>query len=213
MSSILVTAIGFLAQIFFSARILVQWIMSEKARRVLSPSLFWVLSLAGSFLLCLYGWLRSDFAIVLGQVISYYIYIWNLSIKGDLRRLPFVGRLVLLLMPAAALIFALRDPAAQFARFFENPEISLGLLIYGSAGQIIFTLRFIYQWYCSSRLHHSVLPAGFWVLSLVGSLTIVSYAIVRGDIVLIVGQSFGLVAYSRNLWIGAHSEKQKECLK
>lgn len=213
MSAPFIIAIGFLAQLFFSARILVQWIMSERARRVLSPSIFWVLSLAGSFLLCLYGWLRSDFAIVLGQIISYYIYIWNLSIKGDMRRIPFILRMLLLSMPVAALIFALRDPAAQFARFFENPDISLGLLIFGSAGQIIFTLRFIYQWYCSSRLHHSVLPAGFWVLSLIGSLTIVSYAIARNDIVLIVGQSFGLIAYTRNLWIGAHSDKSKQFQK
>ena len=77
-----ILAIGFLAQGFFSARILVQWILSERARRVLSPSLFWILSLAGAYLLCLYGWLRDDFSFVLGQFISYYIYLWNLNIKG-----------------------------------------------------------------------------------------------------------------------------------
>ena len=43
-----VYAIGFLAQAFFSARILCQWILSERARRVVSPSVFWVLSIAGS---------------------------------------------------------------------------------------------------------------------------------------------------------------------
>lgn len=78
---LLVTAIGLLAQGFFSARILVQWAMSEKARRVLSPSLFWIFSIAGSYLLCLYGWLRDDFAIVFGQLVSYYIYLWNLKTK------------------------------------------------------------------------------------------------------------------------------------
>ena len=71
--------IGFLAQGFFSARILVQWIMSERARKVLSPSVFCILSIAGSYLLCLYGVLRQDFAIVLGQFISYYVYLWNLK--------------------------------------------------------------------------------------------------------------------------------------
>lgn len=54
----------------------------------------------------------------------------------------------------------------------------------------------------SRRTGHSELPAGFWLLSLFGSLLIVSYAIVRLDPVLIVGQSFGLVAYTRNLMIG-----------
>jgi lipid-A-disaccharide synthase-like uncharacterized protein len=36
----------------------------------------------------------------------------------------------------------------------------------------------------------------------VGSLTIVTYGLIRQDVVLIVGQSFGLVAYVRNLMIG-----------
>ena len=78
----LLYVVGFLAQVFFSARILLQWILSERAKRVVSPSIFWILSLAGSYLLFIYGWMRDDFAIVLGQVISYYIYIWNLSAKG-----------------------------------------------------------------------------------------------------------------------------------
>ena len=75
---ILTLAIGFLAQTFFSARILVQWILSERARHVLSPTIFWVLSLMGAYLLCIYGWLRNDFAIILGQFISYYIYLLSL---------------------------------------------------------------------------------------------------------------------------------------
>ena len=78
----IILAIGFLAQIFFSARILIQWILSERAKKVTSPSIFWILSIAGSYLLCLYGWLKDDFAIILGQFISYYIYLWNLKIKN-----------------------------------------------------------------------------------------------------------------------------------
>ena len=35
---------------------------------------------------------------------------------------------------------------------------------------------------------------GHWIVSLAGALTIVSYALIRHDIVLIVGQSFGIVA-------------------
>ncbi|MDD4008677.1 MAG: lipid-A-disaccharide synthase N-terminal domain-containing protein, partial [Fermentimonas sp.] len=74
-SSFCVYAVGFLAQIFFSARILYQWFASEKAGKVLSPPAFWVFSILGSFLLFIYGVLRSDFAIILGQFISYYIYL------------------------------------------------------------------------------------------------------------------------------------------
>lgn len=200
-SSYLIYAIGFLAQGFFSARILVQWAMSERARKVLSPSVFWILSIAGAYLLCLYGWLRNDFAIVLGQVISYYIYLWNLNIKGVWRRVPILFRIVLILTPVVAGICVAGNASEFIDRFLRNSDIPMWLVIYGSLGQILFTLRFIYQWLYSRREGESTLPAGFWIISLAGSLAIVSYGIIRHDPVLIVGQSFGLVAYVRNLII------------
>lgn len=202
MPAIVVTAIGLLAQGFFSARILVQWILTERARKVLNPNIFWILSLVGSYLLCLYGWLREDFAIVLGQFISYYIYIYNLKLKGVWRTWPVVVRWPLLLTPIVAICITALHPDDFIETFLHNAEVPLWLLIYGSAGQIIFTLRFVYQWYVSMRLHRSELPPGFWILSLTGSLTIVSYAIMRLDPVLILGQSFGIIAYARNLYIG-----------
>lgn len=195
-------AIGFAAQGFFSARILVQWILSERARRVLSPSVFWLLSLAGSWLLCLYGWLREDFAIVLGQFMSYYIYLWNLNLKGVWGRVPYPVRLLLMLTPVAVLSMMLMDARALSQMFFRNADVPLWLLVYGSAGQVLFTLRFVCQWYCSRRSGTSVLPAAFWILSLIGTALIVSYGIIRLDPVLVIGQSFGIVAYSRNLIIG-----------
>lgn len=210
MSHLLILSIGFLAQAFFSARILVQWILSERARRVLSPSIFWVLSLAGSYLLCLYGWLRDDFSIILGQFISYYIYLWNLNAKGLWKRVPAVARYALLLLPVAAVIGVARDMDAVVASLFRNEDIPVWLIVYGSAGQVIFTLRFVYQWLYSHRMHESQFPAGFWIISLVGSLTIVSYGCIRQDIVLIVGQSFGLVAYIRNLIIGHRAKKASD---
>ena len=75
-------AIGFLAQLFFSARIVVQWILSERAHRIVSPSAYWICSLAGSWLLFLYGWLRDDFPIILGQLFSSYISLCNLTPTG-----------------------------------------------------------------------------------------------------------------------------------
>lgn len=199
----LVYAIGFLAQGFFSARILVQWIMSEKARKVLSPSLFWILSIIGSYLLCIYGVLREDFAIVLGQFISYYVYLWNLKAKGIWDGIARPLRWLLVATPVVALGIVAFHADGFIDRFFHNDEIPLWLLLFGSAGQIIFTLRFVYQFVYSARRGESELPPAFWVLSLIGSLSIVSYGIIRHDPVLIVGQSFGLVAYVRNLMIGA----------
>ena len=201
MNNLFVIAIGFLAQGFFSARILVQWIMSERVKHVLSPTLFWVFSLIGAYLLCIYGWLRDDFSIVFGQFISYYIYLWNLKVKGVWAKVPRVARWLLLATPIVAICMVASNADVFVRRFLHNDDVPLWLLLFGSAGQFIFTMRFVYQWYYSHKLGMSKLPALFWILSLVGSLSIVSYGVIRHDIVLIVGQSFGVVAYTRNLCI------------
>lgn len=200
-TSVFTLAVGFLAQGFFSARILVQWLLSERARKVLSPSVFWILSLAGSYLLCFYGWLRDDFSIVLGQFLSYYIYMWNLKIKGVMRHVPVCLKAVLMLTPVVVLLFILLNDDDVAVRFLHNADIPLWLLVWGSVGQVVFTMRFVYQWLYSRRAGESRLPAGFWLMSLIGSLAIVSYGIVRRDFVLVVGQSFGVVAYIRNLML------------
>lgn len=194
-----VYALGFLAQGFFSARMLAQWLLSERAHRVLSPNVYWVCSLAGSVLLFVYGWLRSDFAIVLGQLLSYYVYIWNLNIKGLWQRLPLPLRLPVASLPVVALAMMLSDLPAFVGGFLMNESVPLPLLLWGSAGQVLFTLRFVYQWHYSRRRKTSLLPLGFWLLSLAGSAIIVSYAVFRLDPVLIVGQSFGLITYTRNI--------------
>ena len=197
----MIYVIGFLAQVFFSARILLQWILSERAKKVISPAIFWQLSIVGSYLLFVYGWLRDDFAIILGQIISYYIYIWNLDKKHQWKKLPVIIRTLLLLTPVVAILYMLKDAGIFVDQFFRNEKIPLWLLIYGSMGQIIFTLRFVYQWIYSKRKDESLLPIGFWVISLLGALIIVSYAIYRRDPVLILGQSTGLIAYSRNIYL------------
>ncbi len=193
--------VGFLAQLLFSARLLLQWIMSEKAKKVVSPSIFWKLSLLGAYLLFIYGWLRDDFAIILGQLISYYIYIWNLNKKESWQKLPALIRYILALTPVAAIVFMLKDAGEFVGQFFMNEDIPLWLLLFGSIGQVIFTLRFVYQWVYSMKKNESLLPLGFWLISLTGSLIIVAYALYRKDPVLILGQSTGLVVYSRNIYL------------
>lgn len=199
-------AIGFLAQIFFSARTLFQWIKSEKAQTVVSPASYWILSVAGSYLFFIYGWFRDDFSILLGQFISYYIYLWNLGWKGLWQKFNILLKTVLIGTPVIASVFVLKDNSDFLSRFIFNEEVPPALLLFGSAGQIIFTFRFIYQWIYSVRRKQSVLPLGFWIISLAGSSVIVAYGIFRADPVLILGQSFGIVAYLRNLIIGIHSK-------
>jgi len=206
----MIYVIGFLAQAFFSARILIQWILSERSKKIVSPTIFWVLSLAGSYLLFIYGWLRDDFSIILGQIISYYIYVWNLNLRGVWRKIPFLLRVLLLGTPWLAITYAFYNSDQFLAQFFHHKDIPLWMVIFGSAGQVIFTLRFIYQWIYSYRRHQSTLPIGFWLISLIGSGIIISYAVLRLDPVLLLGQSVGFIAYSRNLILGNRSIKNSE---
>ncbi len=198
--------IGFLAQVFFSARILVQWILSEKAKKVLSPSLFWILSIAGSYLLFIYGWMREDFSILLGQFLSYYIYIWNLQEKGIWEKINILLKIALIITPVIAIIFGIQHADEFVVSFFKNDKVPLWLLIFGSLGQITFTFRFVYQWIYSVKRKESVLPIGFWVISLIGSFIIIAYGIIRKDPVLILGQSVGFIAYTRNIIIALNDK-------
>ena len=191
--------LGFSAQGLFSARMLIQWILSEKARKVVSPTIYWQLSLLASILFSIYGWLRGDFVIILGQIFSYYIYIWNLNSKNHWKDIYPALRIIILCIPIAALCYVLYNTDASSDRLFNH--ISLPLLLFGSAGQIIFTFRFVYQWWYSRSKGESVLPFTFWMLSLIGSLITIIYAIYRKDLVLIIGQSVGFLTYSRNMWL------------
>lgn len=201
MSDYPVYAIGFLAQVLFSGRLLVQWIASEKAKRVLSPVIFWELSMMASFLLCLYGWLRNDFAIISGQLIAYYIYIWNLRAKGAWARLARPLRWVVFATPLAAILYFLADWHDTVDHLFQQEDIPAWLIVFGTVGQFTFTLRFVYQWWYSRRVGESVLPLHFWLISLTGSVLIISYALIRRDPVLILGQSTGVVVYARNIML------------
>jgi lipid-A-disaccharide synthase-like uncharacterized protein len=73
-------------------------------------------------------------------------------------------------------------------------------LAVGFAGQALFSMRFLVQWWASERQKRSVIPVAFWFFSLAGGLTLLSYAIYRQDPVFIVGQAGGLFIYSRNLY-------------
>ena len=206
----IIYSIGFAAQFFFAGRTLFQWLDSEKKKKVTSPSAYWGLSVIAAFLMFVYGVLRDDFSIILGQFITYFIYLWNLDAKGVWNKLGKAVQAVLLLTPLVALILLFRNAGTFVQNMFRNENIPLWLVVFGSAGQVIFTLRFVYQWFYSHKRHESLLPAGFWVISLIGSGVIIAYGLFRRDPVLILGQSFGFLAYVRNLMIGSKKRTSDE---
>ena len=199
MSSWQVYTIGFTAQILFSGRLLLQWIASEKQQKVLTPANFWKISLFASFLLFVYGYLRSDFSIMLGQALTYFIYIRNMQLQGEWSKMSRWLQIFLYLFPVLLFIYSYNNNTYDVQKLFYNENIPLWLLLLGSLAQVIFTLRFVYQWVYSERIRESVLPMGFWLLSFAGAVLILIYAILRKDPVLFIGHLVGSVIYVRNM--------------
>ncbi|HEX5600223.1 MAG TPA: lipid-A-disaccharide synthase N-terminal domain-containing protein [Hyphomicrobiaceae bacterium] len=81
-------AVGFVAQLMFSMRFIVQWIASERARRSIVPETFWYFSLAGGALLFAYAIYRLDPVFMLGQGMGLFIYARNLHFILRSKRLP-----------------------------------------------------------------------------------------------------------------------------
>ncbi|HUO84698.1 MAG TPA: lipid-A-disaccharide synthase N-terminal domain-containing protein [Thermoanaerobaculia bacterium] len=73
-------AVGFLGQLFFSARFLIQWIWSEKKKASFIPIHFWYFSLLGGMTLALYAFHRRDPVFLLGQTMGLVVYARNLML-------------------------------------------------------------------------------------------------------------------------------------
>ncbi|MBP5561092.1 MAG: lipid-A-disaccharide synthase N-terminal domain-containing protein [Muribaculaceae bacterium] len=194
--------IGLLSQVCYAARQLVQWIMTEKLRRVVSPTGYWAFSLAGCCFMLWYGWLREDIVILVGQILSFYVYVLNLDYKGAWKRIPFVLRIIFYLIPVVAIIGIIVMAPTLVDRFVHNPEIPLWLMIYGTCAQIVFLSRYAYQVVVSVKHHESLLPPPFWIISIVGASLIFVYGLYRLDPILIMGQSIAITIFFRNLWFG-----------
>lgn len=205
---LLIFSVGIIAQLLFAARMIVQWFQSEKAGRPLSPVLFWQLSLMGAIIFFIYGILRKDFAIVLGQLIVYFIYIRNLHLKKQWQTLMPVFRWVVYFVPVASLAYLFSSAPGNLKEIISNSDIPLWLKIWGTLGQIIFTFRFILQWIDSEAQKESVLSNRFWIISLIGSGMIIIYAAFRLDPILFLGQAGGAIVYLRNLVLGFRHQKQ-----
>jgi lipid-A-disaccharide synthase-like uncharacterized protein len=199
-------AIGFFAQLLFASRMIIQWVKSEKAGKSISPTVFWQLSVLGSAIFLLYGILRKDFAIVLGQCLVYYIYIRNLHLKNFWMMLPLWFRVIILIIPVVTLGYLLSGYPGNLIEIFSYKEIPLWLKIWGCIGQIVFTLRFYIQLIDSESIKQSVFSRRFWIISLAGSVMIITYAVFRLDPVLFLGQLAGMIVYIRNLVISNKSD-------
>jgi len=88
-------------------------------------------------------------------------------------------------------------------------NLEIIFLIIGFAGQALFASRFIVQWIYSEKKGASVIPLAFWYLSIFGGIGLLTYAIFRKDPVIILGQSFGIFIYLRNLYLIYKKKNEK----
>jgi lipid-A-disaccharide synthase-like uncharacterized protein len=80
-------------------------------------------------------------------------------------------------------------------------------VILGFIAQGLFTMRFVVQWVASERAGRSVIPLAFWWFSIAGGALLLAYALYRKDAVFILGQSFGVFVYLRNLYFVIHERR------
>ena len=71
-------ALGFVAQLMFTARFAVQWIASERENRMVIPLAFWFFSIGGGLLLLVYAIHRRDPVFIAGQAFGVFVYARNL---------------------------------------------------------------------------------------------------------------------------------------
>ena len=206
LSDFFIFGLGFIAQILFFARTIVQWFKSEKAGKVLSPVLFWQISLGASILMMTYGILRKDFAIILGQFITYFIYVRNLQLQGRWKTLPVFFRLLVFMLPLICIGWMIFSGNYNLKEIISNEKIPHWLLLFGISAQVIFTFRFVYQWIIAEKNKESMLPPGFWFFSITGAVMTIVYGAFRLDPVLVLSNLGGLVMYSRNLMLHATGE-------
>src|SRR5256714_3419292 len=82
--------LGYVAQILFTMRFLVQWIASERAGRMVMPIAFWFFSIGGGLLLFSYALHPRDPGFILRHGVGVFVYARNLyfELRGRRRAQP-----------------------------------------------------------------------------------------------------------------------------
>ena len=78
--------LGFIGQAMFGARMLIQWVISEKKKASVIPVAFWWLSLGGATILLSYAIYRRDPVFIAGQSFGFIVYIRNLILLRRMKQ-------------------------------------------------------------------------------------------------------------------------------
>ena len=207
--------LGFISALAFGARFMIQWLVSEKAKKSVVPRIFWDLSLFGNLSLMVHSFIQSQAHVCIVQACSAVISWRNLNLMQG-KKPPLSFKTVVVMLCGAAIIVAIaltvqaaffnldggwfRIPTAPWQTKTEG-SISFSWHAWGTLGYLLFSSRFWVQWWFSERSQVSLLPRSFWWLSLVGAVISIIYFIRIDDSVNLIGPLLGLAPYIRNLML------------
>lgn len=193
--------VGFGGQALFTARIVVQWWASEKAKKSVVPASFWWLSVWGTVMLALYAFFRRDPIFLIGPILNLFLYIRNLMLMLNPNAKRRVGAL---LIPLAAVLLLGGGAVAFFTaqeKDILRVDASPFWLFIGFVGTSLWTLRFPVQWIIAERLGRSVLPPAFWWMTILGTVLLTAYAAYKPDPVFVLAYALSPVPAIRNLML------------
>ncbi len=193
--------LGFIAQIAFGARFIIQWIASEKVQRSVTPKLFWHLSIFANFLLYVHSLIQLHFPMSLAQSQNFVLSMRNLQLLGSQKKRPlFFVIFSLLFAMAVTVLFFVNSQAASWIATPNSMHIPPGVHLFGIMGIGAFGLRFWVQWWQAEQRNEGNLTESFWWISLVGAIVCTIYFCVIQDWVNFIGPFVSLIPYSRNLY-------------
>jgi lipid-A-disaccharide synthase-like uncharacterized protein len=195
----MILILGFLSQGLFGLRLLIQLWHTENQKSNEAPILYWYVSIWAALLFLLYGILRQDIVIILGQLITYYIYIRNVHRHGKWFKIPSGWKVFFLAVPIILLIYFYQTSEKIVIKNLNDPIIIIGFI-----GQFFMNARFVLQWIYAERIRNSAFPLYFWYVSIFGSLLLLVYGFWHPqygmDPVIILAQALGLLVYARGVY-------------
>ncbi|MEE2711472.1 MAG: lipid-A-disaccharide synthase N-terminal domain-containing protein, partial [Planctomycetota bacterium] len=184
-------AIGWLGQACYFGRFLLQWIASERAKRIVVPEAFWWMSILGSLCATAYALVQHNLFFMAGPCINFFLFVRNLWLSRTGQ--PLSSRV---LAPFALGVLTVAATAVFWSWDFSQ---SLPWTLVGGCGALLWSIRFPVQWWMAERRSYVTLPPPFFWISFVGSCLLLAYALRTGTPVFIAGMVLGPLLYGRNL--------------
>jgi lipid-A-disaccharide synthase-like uncharacterized protein len=208
--SVLWYLLGVPGAAIFYGRFYVQWIVSEIKGKSVVPVAFWYMSAVGSLTLLAYGVIIQSPLGTLSHCFNIVVYARNLIHiwrgKGRLSKARNMGvhaavvAVILVALGLTALTWLRELGRTTDSSTSEAARTWLWLAV-GVAGQGLFALRFLIQWFATERKRESVVPPVFWWLSLAAALLMGASWLQRREWVYAIGIATTFFVYFRNLWL------------